>query len=160
MPRRRAEKALTAVIQEACVQGISSRSVDDPVKAMGMDGISKSQVSRLCGEIDEKSLPREGGGGAVPQPAPGRRLALSAERRGLCKAAPEQQGRHWRSDQWRTNGLLSVAAIIALGVNRDGRREGMGMDIGASEAEPFWTAFLGKLTAGGCAGSSWRSRTA
>ena len=57
VPRRRAEKALTAVIQEACVQGISSRSVDDPVKAMGMDGISKSQVSRLCGEIDEKSLP-------------------------------------------------------------------------------------------------------
>ena len=53
-PRRMAEKALTAVIQEAYVQGISTRSVDDLVKAMGMDGISKSQVSRLCGEIDEK----------------------------------------------------------------------------------------------------------
>ena len=53
-PRRMAEKALTAVIQEACVQGISTRSVDDLVKAMGMSGISKSQVSRLCEEIDGK----------------------------------------------------------------------------------------------------------
>src|ERR1043165_7691422 len=53
-PRRMAEKALTAVIQEACVQGVSTRSVDDLVQAMGMGGISKSQVSRLCGEIDEK----------------------------------------------------------------------------------------------------------
>jgi transposase-like protein len=53
-PRRMAEKALTAVIQEAYVQGISTRSVDDLVQAMGMSGISKSQVSRLCGEIDDK----------------------------------------------------------------------------------------------------------
>jgi putative transposase len=53
-PRRIAEKALTAVIQEAYVQGVSTRSVDDLVKAMGMGGISKSQVSRLCGEIDDK----------------------------------------------------------------------------------------------------------
>ena len=53
-PRRLAEKALTAVIQEAYIQGISTRSVDDLVKAMGMTGISKSQVSRLCEEIDEK----------------------------------------------------------------------------------------------------------
>jgi putative transposase len=53
-PRRAAEKALTAVIQEAYVQGVSTRSVDDLVKAMGMTGISKSQVSRLCTEIDER----------------------------------------------------------------------------------------------------------
>src|SRR5215831_21323162 len=53
-PRRIAEKALTAVIQEAYIQGISTRSVDDLVKALGMEGISKSQVSRLCGEIDER----------------------------------------------------------------------------------------------------------
>ena len=52
-PRRMAEKALSAVIQEAYVQGISTRSVDDLVQAMGMSGISKSQVSRLCGELDE-----------------------------------------------------------------------------------------------------------
>ena len=61
-----AEKALTAVIQEAYIQGISTRSVDDLVKAMGMEGISKSQVSRLCGEIDERvgaflTRPIEGG---------------------------------------------------------------------------------------------------
>ncbi|GAA3102819.1 hypothetical protein GCM10010520_54950 [Rhizobium viscosum] len=53
-PRRMAEKALTAVIQEAYIQGVSTRSVDDLVKAMGMSGISKSQVSRLCEEIDDK----------------------------------------------------------------------------------------------------------
>src|SRR3979411_2227030 len=53
-PRRMAEKALTAVVQEAYVQGVSTRSVDDLVQAMGMTGISKSQVSRLCGEIDDK----------------------------------------------------------------------------------------------------------
>ena len=53
-PRRTAEKALAAVIQEAYVQGVSTRSVDELVKAMGMTGISKSQVSRLCGEIDER----------------------------------------------------------------------------------------------------------
>src|ERR1700758_581455 len=53
-PRRLAEKALTAVIQEACIQGVSTRSVDELVRAMGMTGISKNQVSRLCGEIDGK----------------------------------------------------------------------------------------------------------
>ena len=53
-PRRLAEKALAAVVQEAYVHGVSTRSVDDLVKAMGMTGISKSQVSRLCAEIDEK----------------------------------------------------------------------------------------------------------
>jgi transposase-like protein len=52
--RRLAEKALTAVIQEAYVQGISTRSVDDLVRAMGMEGISRSQVSRLCAEVDER----------------------------------------------------------------------------------------------------------
>ena len=61
-PRRLAEKALTAVIQEAYIQGISTRSVDDLVKAMGMSGISKSQVSRLCQEIDERREVR-----ALPQ---------------------------------------------------------------------------------------------
>ncbi len=53
-PRRAAEKAMTAVIQEACIQGVSTRSVDDLVKAMGMTGVSKSRVSRLCEEIDER----------------------------------------------------------------------------------------------------------
>ena len=53
-PRRMAEKALTAVIQEACIHGVSTRSVDDLVKALGMSEVSKSQVSRLCAEIDER----------------------------------------------------------------------------------------------------------
>jgi transposase-like protein len=57
-PRRMAEKALTAVIQEAYVQGVSTRSLDDLVKALGAAGVSKSEVSRLCQEIDGKSLPR------------------------------------------------------------------------------------------------------
>jgi putative transposase len=68
-PRRMAEKALTAVVQEAYVQGVSTRSVDDLVKAMGMSGISKSQVSRLCAEIDEKVkafLSRDRGRLALP----------------------------------------------------------------------------------------------
>src|SRR5512132_2133309 len=75
-PRRLAEKALTAVIQEAYVQGISTRSVDDLVKALGMSGISKSQVSRLCEEIDGKVK-------VFPRPASRRRLALSVDRRHL-----------------------------------------------------------------------------
>lgn len=124
-PRRTAEKALTAVIQEAYIQGISTRSVDDLVKAMGMSGISKSQVSRLCEEIDVRvndflSRPLEGD---WPY------LWLDAT---YIKA--------------RTDGrIVSVAAIIAVAVNTEGRREVVGMTTGASEAEPFWTDFLRKL---------------
>jgi transposase-like protein len=131
-PRRLAEKALTAVIQEAYVQGISTRSVDDLVKAMGMSGISKSQVSRLCGEIDGKistflERPLEGDWPYV---------WLDAT---YVKA--RQDGR-----------IVSVAVIIATGVNSDGRREVLGMTIGASEAETFWTDFLRKLTRRGLRG--------
>src|SRR5579863_3412680 len=131
-PRRLAEKALTAVIQEAYVQGISTRSVDDLVKAMGMSGISKSQVSRLCEEIDGKvkaflERPIEGDWPYVWIDA-----SYLKVRRG---------GR-----------IVSVAVIIAVGVNNDGRREVLGMDIGPSEAEPFWTAFLRKLTRRGLRG--------
>ena len=79
-PRRMAEKALAAVIQEAYVQGVSTRSVDDLVQAMGMSGVSKSQVSRLCGEIDDKV-------NGFPDPAAGGRAALSVARRNLCEGA-------------------------------------------------------------------------
>ena len=75
-----AEKALTAVIQEAYVQGVSTRSVDDLVKAMGMTGISKSQVSRLCEEIDERVQ-------GLPRPPDRRRLAVSVDRRHLREGA-------------------------------------------------------------------------
>ena len=131
-PRRMAEKALTAVIQEAYVQGISTRSVDDLVKAMGMSGISKSQVSRLCEEIDGKvkaflERPLEGDWPYVWIDA----TYLKVRRGGR---------------------IVSVAIIIAVGVNNDGRREVLGMEIGTSEAEPIWTEFLRKLTRRGLRG--------
>ena len=131
-PRRMAGKALTAVIQEACVQGISTRPVDDLVKAMGMDGISKSQVSRLCGEIDEKLQ------GFLDRPPDGDRPYLRIDATYLKVR--------------QNNRIVSVAAIIAVGVNSDGRREVLGLDIGASEAEPFWSEFLRKLTRRGLRG--------
>ena len=91
-----AEKALTAVIQEAYVQGVSTRSVDDLVKAMGMSGISKSQVSRLCAEIDEQVK-------AFLEPPDRGRLALSLDRRHLREGAPERPHRLGRRDHrgWR-----------------------------------------------------------
>src|ERR1700756_4609994 len=131
-PRRMAEKALTAVVQEAYVQGVSTRSVDDLVQAMGMSGISKSQVSRLCGEIDDKvkaflERPLEGNWPYVWLDA--------------TYVKVRQAGR-----------LVSVAVIIAVGVNDDGRREVLGMTVGASEAETFWTDFLRSLTRRGLRG--------
>ena len=131
-PRRMGEKALTAVIQEAYIQGVSTRSVDDLVQAMGMTGISKSQVSRLCGEIDERvntflNRPLEGDWSY---------LWLDATYVKL-----RQAGR-----------IVSVAVIIAVGVNDDGRREILGMTVGASEAETFWTEFLRSLARRGLRG--------
>jgi len=131
-PRRMAERALTAVIQEAYVQGISTRSVDDLVKALGMDGISKSQVSRLCEELDEKVH------AFLDRPIEGDWPYLWID---ATYVKVRQNGR-----------IVSVAVIIAVGVNSDGRREVLGMDIGPSEAEPFWTAFLRKLTRRGLRG--------
>ena len=131
-PRRTAEKALTAVIQEAYVHGVSTRAVDDLVKAMGGSGISKSQVSRLCEEIDERvnaflSRPIEG---AWPY------LWIDATYLKVREA-----GR-----------IVSLAVIIAVGVNTDGRREVLGVATGASEAEPFWKAFLRSLADRGLRG--------
>jgi putative transposase len=131
-PRRLAEKALTAVIQEAYIQGISTRSVDELVKAMGMEGIGKSQVSRLCGEIDERvqtflSRPIEGEWPYV---------WLDAT---YVKAR-------------RDHHIVSVAVIVAVGVNTDGRREVLGMTVGHSEAEPFWVEFLRSLARRGLRG--------
>jgi putative transposase len=131
-PRRLAEKALTAVIQEAYIQGISTRSVDDLVKAMGMEGISKSQVSRLCGEIDERvnaflTRPLEGDWPYV-----------------------------WLDATYikvrRDHRIVSTAVIVAVGVNTDGRREVLGMTTGHSEAEPFWVEFLRSLARRGLRG--------
>lgn len=131
-PRRMAERALTAVIQEAYIQGISTRSVDDLVKALGMDGISKSQVSRLCEELDERVH------AFLDRPIEGDWPYLWID---ATYVKVRQNGR-----------IVSVAVIVAVGVNSDGRREVLGMDIGPSEAEPFWTAFLRKLTRRGLRG--------
>ena len=131
-PRRMAERALTAVIQEAYIQGISTRSVDDLVKALGMDGISKSQVSRLCEEIDERVT------AFLDRPIEGDWPYLWID---ATYVKVRQNGR-----------IVSVAVIVAVGVNSDGRREVLGMDIGPSEAEPFWTAFLRKLARRGLRG--------
>jgi transposase-like protein len=131
-PRRMAEKALSAVIQEAYVQGVSTRSVDDLIRAMGGTGVSKSQVSRLCEEIDERvkaflDRPLEGDWPYV-----------------------------WLDATYvkvrRNHRIVSVAVIVAVGVNTDGRREVLGMDIGPSEAETFWAEFLRKLRRRGLRG--------
>jgi transposase-like protein len=124
-PRRLAEKALKAVIQEAYVHGVSTRSVDDLVCAMGMEGISKSQVSRLCAEIDGRvrdflARPIEGD---WPY------LWLDATYMKVREA-----GR-----------IVSVAVTIAVGLNADGRREVLGMAVGSSEAGTFWLDFLRTL---------------
>ena len=131
-PRRTAEKALAAVIQEAYVQGISTRSVDDLVKALGMSGISKSQVSRLCTEIDERV------GAFLSRPIEGDWPYLWID---ATYVKVREAGR-----------IVSVAVIIAVGVNTDGVREVLGMAVGPSEAEPFWTSFLRSLTRRGLRG--------
>jgi transposase-like protein len=131
-PRRMAEKALTAVIQEAYIQGISTRSVDDLVKAMGMSGVSKSQVSRLCEEIDVKVK------AFLDRPIEGEWPYIWIDATYL---KVRRGGR-----------IVSVAAIIAVGANTDGRREVLGLEIGTSEAEPIWTEFLRKLTRRGLRG--------
>jgi putative transposase len=131
-PRRMAEKALTAVIQEAYVHGVSTRSVDDLVRAMGMTGISKSQVSRLCAEIDEKVK------AFLSRPIEGDWPYLWID---ATYVRVRQNGR-----------IICVAVIVAVGVNSDGRREVLGLDIGPSEAETFWTAFLRKLARRGLGG--------
>ena len=124
--RRTSDKALIAVIQEAYVHGVSTRSVDDLAKAMGLAGISKSQVSRLCEEIDERV-----------------KTFLSRPIEGLWPYM-------WIDATYvkvREGGrIISVAVIIAVGPNADGRREVLGMEVGPSEAEPFWTKFLRSLS--------------
>jgi transposase-like protein len=120
------------VIQEAYIQGISTRSVDDLVKAMGMSGISRSQVSRLCAEIDAKVK------AFLDRPIEGDWPYLWID---ATYVKVRQAGR-----------IVSVAVIVAVAVNSDGRREVLGLEIGPSEAETFWTAFLRKLARRGLRG--------
>src|SRR5215203_5343160 len=131
-PRKIAEKALVAVIQEAWIGGVSTRRVDDLVQAMGLTGISKSQVSKLCKDIDERV------NAFLERPIEGewRYLWLDA-----TYLKVREGGR-----------IVSVAAIIAVAVSTEGRREIVGLGIGPSEAEVFWTDFLRDLVKRGLTG--------
>jgi putative transposase len=130
--RKTAEKALVSVIQEAWIAGVSTRKVDDLVQAMGLSGISKSQVSKLCKEIDERV------GAFLNRPLEGDWPYLWLDATYL---KVREGGR-----------IVSVAAIIAMAVNTDGRREIVGLHIGPSEAEPFWAGFLKNLVRRGLKG--------
>ena len=131
-PRRRAERALVAVVQEAYIQGVSTRRVDDLVQALGMQGISKSQVSRMCAELD--------------------REVERFRTRKLEGPYPYV----WLDGTFvkvRHNGrVVSQAIVIAIGVTASGEREVLGMDVGPSESGAFWLAFLRDLAARGLNG--------
>lgn len=131
-PRRLSEKAIAAVVQEAWINGVSTRKVDDLVQAMGMTGISKSQVSVLCQEIDERV------GSFLSRPIEGEWPYLWLDATYL---KVRQAGR-----------VVSVAAIIACAVNTDGRREILGLGVGESEAKEFWLDFLRGLRQRGLSG--------
>ena len=131
-PRKRAERALVAVVQEAYVQGVSTRRVDDLVQALGMNGISKSQVSRICKELDTE-------------------VELFRNRR--------LEGRYpyvWLDATFlkvRHQGrVVSMAVVIAIGVRDSGEREVLGVDVGPSEDGAFWLQFLRGLVARGLTG--------
>lgn len=132
-PRRAAEKAMTAVIQEACVQGLPARPADGLVKAMGMTGVSKSQVSRLCGEIGERA------DAFLNRPLEGEWPCLWLD--ATCIKVR------------RSGRIVSVAAIMAAAVNLDGRREVLGLAVQPGEAEVFWDEFLRSLADRGLRGT-------
>jgi len=144
-PRRTAEKALMAVIQEAYIHGVSTRAVDDLVRAMlcpagdckaiaerGLTGTSKSQVSRLCEEIDERVQ------AFLNRPLEGDWPFLWLD---ATYVKLREGGR-----------IVSMAVIVAVAVNTDGRREILGITVMPSEAETFWADFLRSLTRRGLRG--------
>ncbi len=126
------ERALVAVVQEAYVQGVSTRKVDDLVQAMGMTGISKSQVSRLCEELDEKVL------GFLTREITGNWPYL------------------WLDATYvkvRDNGrVVNKAVVVAVGVNDQGVRQTLGVAVGPAETEAFWTQFVRSLVQRGLRG--------
>jgi putative transposase len=132
-PRKRAERALVATVHEAYVQGVSTRRVDDLVKALGLDGISKSQVSRLCQELDtevERFRNRKLDG-SYPY------IWLDAT---FLKVRQDHR-------------VVNMAVVIAVGLNAvTGQREVLGVDLGPSEDGAFWLRFLRGLVARGLAG--------
>ena len=131
-PRKTSEKALVAVIQEAWIGGVSTRRVEDLVQAMGLGGIGKSTVSKLCKEIDERV------NAFLDRPLEGEWPYLWLDATYL---KVREGGR-----------IIAVAAIIAVAVDTEGRREIVGLHIGPSEAEPFWSGFLKGLLRRGLRG--------
>ncbi len=132
-PRRRIDVALHAVVMQAYVEGVSTRRVDDLVVAMGGTGISKSEVSRICAELDTevaawRSRPLDEQ--AFPY------VFLDAT---YCKARVNKR-------------VVSQAVVIATGVSAQGRREVLGCAVGDSETEAFWTEFLRDLRERGLGG--------
>jgi putative transposase len=132
-PRKTSEKALAAVIQEAWVGGVSTRRVDDLVQAMGLAGISKSTVSKLCKDIDDRV------NAFLDRPLVGDWPYLWLDATYLKQ---REGGR-----------IVSVAAIIAVAANTEGKREIVGLHIGPSEAETFWATFLKSLVRRGLRGT-------
>lgn len=131
-PRRRAEQALLAVVQQAYVEGVSTRKVDDLLQAMGLTGIDKSQVSRICKALDEvvtdfRNRPLEGRYPYIWLDA----LYLKVR---------------------QNHRIVSLAVVIAIGVNEQGEREILGFALGASETEAFWLEFLRSLVQRGLTG--------
>jgi putative transposase len=131
-PRRRAEYALLAVVQEAYVHGVSTRKVDELVKALGLDGLSKSEVSRICHELD-------------PLVEAFRTRPLTGEHPYVWVDATYHKV--------RVDGrVTSQATVVAVGVTAEGERQVLGVDVGPSEDRAFWTAFLRSLVKRGLRG--------
>jgi putative transposase len=131
-PRRRAERALASVIQEAYVKGVSTRKVDDLVRALGMDGISRTEVSRICKDLDQKVEEF-------------RTRPIEGEHPYLWLDATFHKVREGGR-------VISLANVVAVGVNTEGWRQVLGTDVGPSEDEAFWTRFLRSLVRRGLKG--------
>jgi len=131
--RRRAEKALVAVVAQCYVEGVSTRRVDDIVRAMGIDGISKSQVSLLAKSLD-----------AEVEAFRNRPLDAGPYTYVLVDALTQRVREEGR--------IVNVACVLATGVNADGRREVLGVDVITTEDGAGWTAFLRNLVARGLSG--------
>lgn len=132
-PRRRSEEALLSVISEAYVKGVSTRKVEDLVVALGLEGVSKSEVSRICSRLDEQVEAFRG------RPLVGRYPYLWLD--ATYEKVRDETGR-----------VVSMALVVAYGVAETGEREVLGLEVCRSEDYPFWKGFLAGLVARGLSG--------